>query len=243
MSVMFIEATPGDRLLKMLKQTEETHKISDNHRIKIVTKAGTKLKHLLERKDPFMSKCSDNDCQPCENSKDTHKVIDCRKNMICYEAKCKTCGNEGKLRTYHGETARNLYTRSKEHYSALRNQDEKSFMNKHIVKEHGGKPDEVEFDWKIIGKFKKPLSRQLTEAIRIDKKSKDDNLNSKNEYFRHTVKRISLSNSDSKEECGYCGKKLKILMTYRYMRKTSILSKSVQAAIMSPMDKKVSHII
>ena len=131
--------------------------------------------------------------------------------MICYEAKCKTCGNEGKLRTYHGETARNLYTRSKEHYSALRNQDEKSFMNKLIVKEHGGKPDEVEFDWKIIGKFKKPLSRQLTEAIRIDKKSKDDNLNSKNEYFRHTVKRISLSNSDSKEECGYCGKKLKNL--------------------------------
>ena len=166
---MFIEATPGDRLLKMLKQTEETHKISDNHRIKIVTKTGTKLKHLLERKDPFISKCSDNDCQPCENSKDTQKsVLDCRKNMICYEVTCRTCEKEGKFRAYHGETARNLYTRSKEHYTALRSQSEKSFMNKHIVKEHGGKPQEVKFGCKIIGTFKKPMSWQLTQAIRID---------------------------------------------------------------------------
>ena len=81
-------------------------------------------------------------------------------------------------------------------------------MHKHIMIEHEGKAHEVEFDWKIVGKYRKPLSRQLAEAIEIDKKPKDSNLNSKNEYFRHSVKKISLSNSDGKEDCAYCGKKL-----------------------------------
>ena len=159
---MLVEATPGDRLLKMLRETEEQHKISDNSRIKFVTKAGTKLKHLLERKDPFSTVCSDEDCRPCVNSKDTKgKLVNCKKNRICYSAQCRKCGEEGKRRIYHGETARNLFIRSKEHYSALRNKSEKSFMHKHIMKEHKGKAHEVESDWKIVGKFRRPLSRQL----------------------------------------------------------------------------------
>ena len=49
--------------------------------------------------------------------------------------------------------------------------------------------------------------RQLLEAILIDKKSKDVNLNSKNEYFSQSVKRIGLNSAGDKEECGYCGRK------------------------------------
>ena len=133
----------------------------------------TKLKHLLERKDPFRTVCNDEDCKPCVNSQDTKsKLLNCKKNRICYSAKCRKCGEEGKPRIYHGETARNLFIRSKEHYSALRNKSDKSFMHKHIMKEHKGKAHEVDFDWKIVGKYRKPLSRQLAEAIEIEKNPK-----------------------------------------------------------------------
>ena len=37
MAVMFVEATPEDRLLKMLKETEHKYRISDKHRINFVT--------------------------------------------------------------------------------------------------------------------------------------------------------------------------------------------------------------
>ena len=68
MSVMFVEATENDKLLKMFKETEETHKISESQRIKFVSKSGIKLKHILERKDPFSSQCIDNECKPCVNT-------------------------------------------------------------------------------------------------------------------------------------------------------------------------------
>ena len=205
---MFVEATPEDRLLKMLKETEDKYRISEKHRIKFVTKSGIKLKHLLERKDPFSSKCKESDCYPCENSNvNPQQTINCRKNRVCYEVSCRNCDKEGSPKLYHGETARNIYVRSKEHYAALKNKSEKSFMLKHVIQDHEGDSTGVTFDWKIKGKYQKPLSRQLAEAILIDKKSKDVNLNSKTEYFSHSVKGIGLYSAGDKEECGYCGRK------------------------------------
>ena len=56
---MFVDATPGDKLLKMIKETEAKFKIADDQRIRIVSKAGPKLVQLLERNNPFMKKCED----------------------------------------------------------------------------------------------------------------------------------------------------------------------------------------
>ena len=207
-SVVFVEATPGDRLLKMLRDTEEKYKISDDYRIKFVAKSGVKLRDILQRKNPLKDKCDDKKCNICEQNIENLNGIrnhKCRKNNVVYEAKCNNCDHEGKDRLYHGETARNLYTRSKEHYNALRNQNQNSFMHKHIQKEHENNPENVSFSWKVIGQFKKPLSRQLFEAIKIDKKEESVNLNSKSEYFRHNMKKIIINNSDF--QCNSCARK------------------------------------
>ena len=71
-SVMFVEATPGDKLLKMLRETEHDNKISDDCRIKFVSKAGIKLKHLLVNRDPFENNC---DCKPCESASEIGQVF------------------------------------------------------------------------------------------------------------------------------------------------------------------------
>ena len=63
-AVMFVEATPGDTLLKMLKATEEKFQIAEDKRIKLVSKSGTKLINLFERKNPFETNCDERDC-PC----------------------------------------------------------------------------------------------------------------------------------------------------------------------------------
>ena len=49
-------------------------------------------------------------------------------------------------------------------------------MWKHVQKEHEGVSENVNFEWKVTGKFVKPLPRQLSEAISIK------NSNSKSEY-------------------------------------------------------------
>ena len=80
-------------------------------------------------------------------------------------------------------------------------------MYKHICKDHEGIGTNVEFDWRVLSKHNKPLQRQLAEAIQIDKKASDVNLNSKNEYFKHSNKRIDVVQDTCKEQCEYCGRK------------------------------------
>merc|ERR1711954_264825 len=61
-SVLFIDATPGDKLLKMIKNTEEKFKIADDKRIKIVSRAGVKLINIFEKKNPFAKTEKECDC-------------------------------------------------------------------------------------------------------------------------------------------------------------------------------------
>ena len=80
-------------------------------------------------------------------------------------------------------------------------------MYKHVAKQHNGNGENVDFDWKVLSKHKKPLQRQLAEAIKIDKKSPEVNLNSKNEYFKHNVQRLDIVRDGWTEECEYCSRK------------------------------------
>ena len=92
MSVMFVEATPGDTLLKMIRETEEKHKISENMRIKIVSKSGTKLSNLLEKRNPFAENCKSYDCPPCASiNQNSSELSHCMVNNTCCEVTCKTC--------------------------------------------------------------------------------------------------------------------------------------------------------
>ena len=74
------------------------------------------------------------------------------------------------------------------------------------MKEHGGKCDEVQFEWGIVGKFPKPLTRQLNEAICIEKKTDDQNLNSKYEYFKQNIRRIDINKEENEVQCEFCSR-------------------------------------
>ena len=70
----------------------------------------------------------------------------------------------------------------------------KSWIRKHIEEEHPSNKDEIKFSWKIIKKHKKPLQRQLHEAVRIKHKCEGESLNSKYEYLSQRINRINIEN-------------------------------------------------
>ena len=202
-SVLFVDATPGDRLLKMIKSTENQYKIAEDKRIKIVSRAGVKLVNIFERKNPFAKSENECDCGLTdENDRSETRTCKCRINSVSYQAKCITCESQGINKIYDGETARNLLIRSNEHMNDLKNGKTNSFMKKHIEKDHQGIAEGVKFAWKVLMKHRKPLRRQLHEAVNIKNKPSNENLNSKSEFHGQRINRVHL---EKKYDCKTCG--------------------------------------
>ena len=94
-SVMFVDSSENDELVRILKETEDKHRVSDDIRIKIVSKSGTKLKDIFVKKDPFAENCDKRDCMVCSKNGGS-KHMKCRKQNVTYESKCVTCEKEEK---------------------------------------------------------------------------------------------------------------------------------------------------
>ena len=86
-------------------------------------------------------------------------------------------------------------------------------MWKHIKDVHNGNIDNVKFEFKVTGKFKKTIKRQIDEACRIEKTRGKGNLNSRKEYNGQSIKRVIIDNirnsctkcnfeTDKKEDMG-----------------------------------------
>ena len=88
----------------MLRNTEEKFMKDENHRIKFVSKVGTKLINMFHRKDPFQVNCVSDECNPCVSSKrNPTELSNCKVNNICYSATCNICEKGGKASVYFGE--------------------------------------------------------------------------------------------------------------------------------------------
>ena len=96
-----------------------------------------------------------------------------------------------------------MHARSLEHYSDFRNNCEKSFMRKHALKEHPQNKHEVNFKWKVLRKFKKPLQRQLFEANRINSFANNVILNSKQEF--NSINMDTSNKITPTFQCNSCG--------------------------------------
>ena len=195
-SVFFVPVTPGSALLKMLKETEEKHQIDENSRIKFVETSGRKYADQLKINDPFEVKCDPQEkCITCQSN---GKVSNCKIANVGYSLICKTCKARGLERTYEGETCRNTYLRGREHVRDYDKRSESSVMYKHVQKEHKGEEDEIEFQMKVVGRFKTAITRQIDESVRIQNKKPSTLLNSKSEFHGPAVKRKVLEGKKRK---------------------------------------------
>lgn len=189
---IFCPCTPDSKLLNRWRKVAEEAKKSSKGRVKakIVEQGGIPLKSLLCTSAPKEDDtCGKTDCKVCGS--ETTKSSDCKKiskGGIGYEIKCKTCENDSKVSLYHGETTRTLYTRAKEHFDP----EEDTPVTKHSMAFHPG--EDPNFDVRITGRFKDPLTRQINEGVRINNSKSNPGylMNSKAEFRQGVVPRAAV---------------------------------------------------
>ena len=110
----------------------------------------------------------------------------CRKSNVVYEIACQLCPDDRQA-VYLGETARNLYTRGREHCRNCAKKESESFMNKHQQDRHNGA--EAEYKAKVRCSFRDCLSRQIAEGVHI-RRSEKEVMNTKAEWHQPALWRV-----------------------------------------------------
>ena len=196
-TVIFVPATRGGKLTEMLKTKEDELARITKFRVRYQEAGGTKLGLLFSTDLGAGDACGRLDCQPCESR--TEKRPNCKAQSILYESKCVICNpSDTSSRQEHprngiyiGESSRSLYERSKEHLRDAESFDPGSHIIKHWMNVHPDRKDCPDFSFSIKNRFRDCLSRQVAEAISI-LYTKDQILNSKNEYMANCLTRICI---------------------------------------------------
>ena len=181
---MFIPATPTGDLKKMYQ--EEIKR--SGFKIKVIEKAGTSLKRILQKSDPFRKKfCDRDDCLQCTSGgKGDCNVESINYNIKCAELRCL------KRNIYEGESSYNSYTRGKEHNQKLNAKDEKSALWRHCKDMHYG--IKQKFIMNTSESFKDDsLKRQISESVNINSKPVDQIMNTRNEWNNQRIPHVTIA--------------------------------------------------
>jgi hypothetical protein len=225
-AVIFVPYTHGSRLTKRLREVEMTLEEQTGYRLKIVERGGRRLEDLLHMSDPWEGKlCERPKCLPCKTKSETGQFSNqsCHKHSVVYETWCVTCDlgemtglidgddeivegsmqqnrieTEKKMAKYIGETARSTYKRGFEHLSDLLNLSQKSHMLGHYVKSHMGEDfGKMRFQMRTLRITKTAFERQVLKSVLIQENRSHNLLNSKSEFNRCSIPRITLKMGDS----------------------------------------------
>jgi hypothetical protein len=181
---IFVPPTPQSELANQLKSIAETE-AEEGVRFKVIDTGGRSIKSIVQKSNPTATLgCEAADCLPCKNGRGDGG--DCRRCGVNYSIECELCP-DGQKAVYHGETARNIYTRGREHENNFKTKTTKSFMLKHIKDKH---PNAVaSYSAKVTATAKDCLTRQVREAVHL-RRSEVLTLNSKTEWHQPALFRI-----------------------------------------------------
>ena len=159
---IMVPSTPRGELADMLRKVVQAEANQDIN-FKIIETGGRTVKSLLQRSNPTATTgCSAGDCIACKGGRGSGGH--CRKNNVTYEIECGLCEGTDKS-IYIGETARNLFTRGKEHVSKYEGGKEGSFLLKHQLEKHEGRA--AVYSSRVTGCYMDCLSRQVAEGVNI----------------------------------------------------------------------------
>ena len=171
-SVLFVPYTPAEKLKKAYE--EEIRK--SKFKIKVVEQAGTKMKDILHKKNPFSrDECGREDCMVCT----TGGKGNCSKENASYTISCtEDCQEKDQ---YQGETGFNTYSRGVEHIEKYNNNNPKSMLLEHCNLAHDGR--RVNFKMDVTGTYHRDSTkRQISEGLMIEKTPRTRLMNSKSEW-------------------------------------------------------------
>ena len=197
-----MENTPGGELARRLRELLNKNESILGFRIKVVERAGTPLARQFPLTNLFGGiPCGRTDCTTCAQGGEN--LPPCTRRSVVYENVCTTChpeaveGKEVKnenLRLpaiYVGETCRSLAERAKEHWADYKAGLDGSHTKKHHISHHGG-IGQPQFHLRPVKFYRTALGRQVGEAVRIRRRGEENLLNSKAEFNRCKITRLSL---------------------------------------------------
>ena len=166
-TIVTVPTTTRGCLARSMQTTLASCPPSGRCRSKVLEGEGTTVQRIVVKSNPYSRQsCARLDC-----------LLDKASDIGCREMCLISQQVEGKSeKNYIGETARPIFTRSKQHLDAYRyNQPGRkpieSWMWEHAVSHHGGivGPNRGAEDYlfRLQGRFSKPLSRQVDEAVRL----------------------------------------------------------------------------
>ena len=152
---------------------------------------------MLQRSNPFRGPvCTRDECFVCESQGKGR----CDKNGVTYEIECRGCSQEeGKRKVYYGETARNAFTRGKEHLKDLDRRSAGSVLWRHCRETHEGSIPDFRMNVKACY-GKDAMLRQIAEAVLIGNAEGDELLNNKTEWNYVGFPQIAVRKNGREEE-------------------------------------------
>ena len=176
------------------------------YKIKVVERAGTPLARVFPLGSLWDgTSCGRNNCTTCNQKGGGDKLPPCTKRNVLYENVCLKCNpkagdgkplvkpNSSVPSVSIGESGRSIFERGVEHWKDWEKKKEDSHIHKHHVAHHSG-TGTPEFHLRPVAYHKTALSRQVAEAVRIRRRG-GSVLNSKSEYNRCSIVRLSLPES------------------------------------------------
>ena len=183
-AVLFVPSTPGSQLASQYRQTIEKHQV----RIRVVERAGKKMKNILQRNDPLSDKhCKDDACFVCTTNQKNKG--NCRTSGITYAIKC---ASEQCMFVYNGQSGKNAFSRGKEHIEDYHQQRNATTMWSHCIEQHEGiRPT---FSMEVVETCRNDaMKRQILEAIHINETDPSISMNSRTEWNFVQLPRLNVT--------------------------------------------------
>ena len=171
---IIIPSTPNSELLRRMRDVMS--KSNSKYKFTIVEKGGRTLQSTLIDTNPTASgkcgrsklkKSKDDPLIPCIMCREGS--VGCDKQNINYQFRCMVDGCKG---VYIGETSKSGFTRGNQHQAkylqdnATSCESSTSWMKEHQLRYHNDAPEK--FKMEVLQVFKDAMSRQISEAVRID---------------------------------------------------------------------------
>jgi hypothetical protein len=118
-----------------------------------------------------------------------------------YRGTCNLCEAAGVQSEYWGETAFSGFHRSGQHEESVEKGDLGNAFAKHLAGEHPGHEGDIDnFNIQVVSTFKKPLTREKMEAVKIASSSADQLLNSKSEHKQPKLQRVRMTRENEEPQ-------------------------------------------
>jgi hypothetical protein len=118
-----------------------------------------------------------------------------------YCGTCNLCEEDGIKSEYWGETGRSGYHRTLKHQEEVDKKVPSNAFAKHLANDHPEDQGDINnFTIKVVSTFAKPLTREKSEAVKIQSSTADHLLNSKSEHKQPALHRVRMSRENEEPQ-------------------------------------------